>query len=160
MRIHQQVVAQLRVGMVPGQVYFHYRIAVQRTQGFPGVKAQVVGRHVNVVHVQQQTAAGASRQGVQEIGFAPVVPGQHQVVRRVLYGHAPLQSLLQQVDAPRNARQCLVRAREGQQVGRVTPAQHRPRQVFRHQCGLQPVAQRGQPFQVRWVGFVRPRQGH
>jgi hypothetical protein len=114
---------------------------------------------VDVVHVDQQTAAGATRDLGQEVDLVPVVARHRQIGRWVLDQQPAPQSVLRFVDVAADQRQHFAAARNGQQVRVIDPAPLRPGQVLGHHEGLEAVDQGAISGQMLAIRAFVPGQG-
>jgi hypothetical protein len=116
-----------------GQVDLDHPVGRKGVDIALGREAGVAGADVDVVDVEQQRAAGAARDFVEEVDLVPLVSVDRQVVRRVLQGDRPAERVLDLGDVGADRSERLAAARKGQQIGQVVRPAPRPGEVLRDQ---------------------------
>ncbi len=111
----------------------------------------VGARHVGVVHVEQQAAAGALQHLAQELRLAHRRGLELEVGRRVLEQHAALQAFLHPVDVRAHAVQRAAVEGHRQQIVEEGFAVASPREVLRERCRLVAIDQGCQTVEMRLV---------
>ena len=136
-----------------GEVYFHHPLARKCIQVGLGGVSEIVRTDVHIVHVEQQAAAGAAREFLEEINLVPGMAVDFQVVRRVFDSDALLQRVLRPGHIVGNSRERLAGARKRQQVGVVGAAPGGPGEMLGDQCGPDAPREPGQPCEVLRIRF-------
>ena len=150
----------LAVGVVhgmAGEMVLGDRLARQ-VQPAARIEAQIVRRHGDVVHVEQQAAAAPPDELAQELGFAQRRLRETQVAGRVLDRYLPAQRLLQALHVAHDDGERLFGVGQRQEVVEVAAAVAAPGKMVRHQRRLEPLHQGGDARQMRLVEPVHRAQ--
>jgi hypothetical protein len=115
-----------QVPAVPGQMKLSDRLARQFVQPIGRVEPEIVRRDGHVVDVEQQAAAAAAREFVQELRLGQGGVAEAEICRWVLDGDLSSQAILQATDIAADDVQRLLRVGQRQQVIEVTPLKAAP----------------------------------
>ena len=130
----------------------------RQVQPVARIEAQIVRRHGDVVHVEQQAAAAQPDELAQELGFAQRRLRETQVAGRVLDRYLPAQRLLQALHVAHDDGERLFGVGQRQEVVEVAAAVAAPGKMVRHQRRLEPLHQGGDARQMRLVEPVHRAQ--
>ena len=130
----------------------------RQVQPVARIEAQIVRRHGDVVHVEQQAAAAQPDELAQELGFAQRRLRETQVAGRVLDRYLPAQRLLQALHVAHDDGERLFGVGQRQEVVEVAAAVAAPGKMVRHQRRLEPLHQSGDARQMRLVEPVHRAQ--
>src|SRR5438552_1325436 len=118
---------------------------VNLTDGVYGQRRKIRGRapamiataDVDVIDVAQDAAAGALRDGGDELPFGNDRLAVLKIRRRILDENLPLQIRLRLLDMAANDIECFFGHRQRQEVGNVDPVDHAPGQMLRDEARLE-----------------------
>src|SRR5262245_9856973 len=125
-----------------------------------GIAAQVARAHINVVHVEQQPAAGTPYEFREKLDLAELVTFEAQVVTGIFDRDAPLQRVLDARNVGTDPIQRFSRARKRQQVRVIRAVPGRPGEMLRYERRLEALDEALEIREVRRVGPGIGRQRH
>ena len=121
MGIDQNLLIAIGIRLMPGQMDFPDQITGDRINIIAGVKAQITGRNVNVVYINQKPAARTPRGFGDKINFGDRILRQRQIGRRIFNQDFPSRCRLHLVNRLDQLIKRYLRHRCRQKVGHIKP---------------------------------------
>src|SRR5499433_305503 len=131
------------------------RLSRQSVHVGGSVEGEVVGGDVDIVHVTEQPTAGSADELGQELGLRDGRMPEAEIARGVLDEELPTERELDLIDMPAQDLQAFFRVRQREEMVQIRPACHAPREVLRHEHGLDALDQGREPPQMVGVETMR-----
>ena len=118
--------------LVTGEMHLPNPLQRQTADVFEGVETVIVRADEDIVHVEQQAAARATRHLRQKLPLGHLVLRKGDVARRILEQHNPAKTLLRMVDIVAHHLQRFPRQWQRKKIVAVVRARAGPAKVIRH----------------------------